>query len=1346
MIQSHTFRALLLSVALSGCAPAFAQDLPLVASYSLETQGETSPDNGPLKLDLKVQNATVVPGKVGNALRFDGAQSFAQSSAEILHKLRADFSVTFWAKIERFPQSGGAYLVQKGGNAGWQVGVSERRAGFIHGYSGGLWYNTNFDGDIKADTWTHVAMTMKKGDKMRLYFDGVEVASAEAPFAFTRENDAFKIGGGFFTGTLDEVKIFAAPLSPAQIQADMRGKTLPTRAATDADFPIPGYGVRMALARFDQPIGFQSYDGRQRQTAQRVSGPDAVDWPVLHTEDGAKLFDKGGQTNLEVNLVSGGQAMPPIRQKWDHEIQPVNHWFRANEWLWGRSFVYTTDRTARTSAGDYEIWAFPIQIGDPKADPSARPIQTVALKLGGETIYEKTESLRSLTLLLSANLNGTPYELSVNGGEAARFDVGLLPLVAGHPREEAMPVDVAIPGTTLRARLALSTQNANGNDWKNDLKAMATWKAPADEAAPASGMARFMGAGVARAPLSIFTASMRAGMSGGHRFSGEHTVPYAGTPTEYADHLASLGFDFVYETAQPKDLDSNRDLQAWARGLQARGVGFDLNPAIPGNLDILANPNLAFLSTYLPEWGAPAFRDAQLLAGRFGRYPNFGGLMIGADNAGYVSYWDWAPTIPDRPWARALEAHLKAQNLANVPVGPAISPSKVFEKRGTEREFLDYIASYDKTFRRYGYFARALREVKPNLSLTTGSFGSSPGVGARGGWPWATIPARPMHDEIPLLTAYDWNEQPSTKSMHLPALIDRLQSEYPNRPLQALVDDFNLHLTREARQQAYALALTRGVQSIGTTFLVHPKQRADKLSIQDDQRELSSWIHRFSGAYSQMKLQPTVGVLYVHDQAISRPIVPGGENASEADLLRGSHEGKTTEALFFANAAGFPAKIVTPSELKRGLPSSMKSLLLVGLNRFDETWLWSDGMESELKKFVAAGGKLVRDDETALPEGLTASAPGMQVRAYVVQSAQDQTKLLLDRNADNITKLRGALMGVEVPLARSTEAETWAIPTRAGDVDYLTLVNQGMKPAGKGAISRAENSYVAGNLITEQFDPEKYLIPAPRTTSIEWKAKTGVIYDLRSQKKITPAQAEKVDFTRDAFQLLAVSPRAVSAPKVTFEAGKSGFWSARVSVAAPALRGVPVQLDITQDGETVSVYGASETPVALPLPLSQAANAQIVAMENFSGLKTSVNLARPAQKIAATLDTSISAFWARKNVPLVIALTPAQMQTNLGEKLLAYAKKSGREAQVQPIESVVQSLQPLRAIQRFPQWQTTDADLILLGSPTENLLVFDQARGGLIDETKAQQVTFSPFVGEKWALNLRDETALEVAQ
>jgi len=77
-------------------------------------------------------------------------------------------------------------------------------------------------------------------------------------------------------------------------------------------------------------------------------------------------------------------------------------------------------------------------------------------------------------------------------------------------------------------------------------------------------------------------------------------------------------------------------------------------------------------------------------------------------------------------------------------------------------------------------------------------------------------------------------------------------------------------------------------------------------------------------------------------------------------------------------------------------------------------------------------------------------------------------------------------------------------------------------------------------------------------------------------------------------------------------------------------------------------------------------------------------------------------------------------------------------------EDVVESLQPLKAPHRFPQWKTTSADLVLMGTPANNVLLFDQARAEILPPDIAPLkagafnlvYTRSPFVGEYDAVNI----------
>src|SRR5690606_16198354 len=125
---------------------------------------------------------------------------------------------------------------------------------------------------------------------------------------------------------------------------------------------------------------------------------------------------------------------------------------------------------------------------------------------------------------------------------------------------------------------------------------------------------------------------------------------------------------------------------------------------------------------------------------------------------------------------------------------------------------------------------------------------------------------------------------------------------------------------RNALHRAYAMALTRGIDAIGINCLPLPGAADAQM---EHLKEIHEWAHRFGGVYGITEPIPTVGILYVHEQALQQP----------------AHRGQTLEAMFLCHAAGYPARIITPQELSRGLPEAMKAVLLVGLERVSDNWI-----------------------------------------------------------------------------------------------------------------------------------------------------------------------------------------------------------------------------------------------------------------------------------------------------------------------------------------------------------------------------------------------------------------------
>jgi hypothetical protein len=574
--------------------------------------------------------------------------------------------------------------------------------------------------------------------------------------------------------------------------------------------------------------------------------------------------------------------------------------------------------------------------------------------------------------------------------------------------------------------------------------------------------------------------------------------------------------------------------------------------------------------------------------------------------------------------------------------------------------------------------------------------------------------------------------------MHNVALMDRLRSDYPDKPLWTVVDDFAGFFTDLPRRKAVALALSRGAQGIGTNVVPHTtdlKRRKNKnyttpqADTVESYRNLYAWVKSMGGAYSQMRATAPVGILYSHQQAVSR----SAENdIGRGGRVEGSHEGKTNEALFMLHAAGIPARIITPAELKRGLPEEMQALFLTGLNRIDDTWAWYEGLEDELNAFVENGGKIILDHESVSP------APAIETDIillnYANQNYQDQTPALLERNKENRRIVRQLLPDIEIPIASSDSMHVWALPSTAGNTGYLTVVNQ-TPPDGEQNMS-------------------KVLPPVTAYLSVHTDLP---VYDTQTG---TPASLyDSVDLTTDSFRLFAIPAAEPVAPEVTVTLGDDYWYQAEaVLMNGIELTGIPVEFTLTANGESVTLYGASSTPVRLPIKADDPdTDIMLTATELLSG-NTSERVTTVHTRQSIKQDPNRINFGdiMNRETPLVIALTPEQHEDeeirNAAQDLADAI--SHRDATVQLIApgELIESRQPYQAVQKYPQWQTVDADLILFGSARDNILMFDQARGGLLpsdapeSEFETKQ-TFSPFYPEQHCLNVmvQDDSELIAA-
>ena len=177
-------------------------------------------------------------GRHGGALAFDGAASVGEIPAHAELDLSAGMTIEAWVRPEAV--TGTATIVAKtraGGRFPYGLELDEGRpAGFA--VVDGEQRRALADAPLTAGTWQFVATTFD-GAVVRTFVDGKQVAEAMAPGAIEPSDGPLALGantvhGEHFGGAIDDVRVYARALSPAELATDAE-----TDVAADDREPTP---------------------------------------------------------------------------------------------------------------------------------------------------------------------------------------------------------------------------------------------------------------------------------------------------------------------------------------------------------------------------------------------------------------------------------------------------------------------------------------------------------------------------------------------------------------------------------------------------------------------------------------------------------------------------------------------------------------------------------------------------------------------------------------------------------------------------------------------------------------------------------------------------------------------------------------------------------------------------------------------------------------------------------------------------------------------------------------------------------------------------------------------------
>ena len=195
-----------------------------MAAYSFdEGVGSSVGDASSFANTGTVSGATWTSGQYGNALLFNGAGSLVSVPSSASLELTDAMTLEAWVNPSTVTSRWRDVIYKEDDNyyleATSTVGARPAAGGT---FSGSPLYGP---AALSAGTWTHLAVTYD-GANLTLYVNGIQVATRAQTGTIEVSNNDLTIGGNnlygqYFTGIIDEVRIYNQALSATEIQTDM---------------------------------------------------------------------------------------------------------------------------------------------------------------------------------------------------------------------------------------------------------------------------------------------------------------------------------------------------------------------------------------------------------------------------------------------------------------------------------------------------------------------------------------------------------------------------------------------------------------------------------------------------------------------------------------------------------------------------------------------------------------------------------------------------------------------------------------------------------------------------------------------------------------------------------------------------------------------------------------------------------------------------------------------------------------------------------------------------------------------------------------------------------------------
>ena len=204
----------------------------LVAAFGFEeASGATAVDSSNGFNGTISGAARVTDGRFGKGLSFDGTNDWVTIANRTQLALLNGGTLEAWVRPAALASWRSVILKEMTGGWPWALHASSGTGvPSAHLFSGAS-VDALGPAPVGLSTWTHLAMTWN-GSALKLYVDGAEVATQPATAALTSSTGSVRIGGNgvasqFFSGLIDEVRIYDHARTAGEITADMNASVVP---------------------------------------------------------------------------------------------------------------------------------------------------------------------------------------------------------------------------------------------------------------------------------------------------------------------------------------------------------------------------------------------------------------------------------------------------------------------------------------------------------------------------------------------------------------------------------------------------------------------------------------------------------------------------------------------------------------------------------------------------------------------------------------------------------------------------------------------------------------------------------------------------------------------------------------------------------------------------------------------------------------------------------------------------------------------------------------------------------------------------------------------------------------